>query len=89
MQLPSTSVAYQLDEQHSVPRQSCCCFSRGTLMPVLAQTKVFRGSYQSPVTFFTMPLMSAVARETAKVQLTARGRLGVSDSLTWDPKLVK
>ncbi|WIA40119.1 hypothetical protein OEZ86_013522 [Tetradesmus obliquus] len=52
-------------------------------------TKGFRGGYQSSVTFFTMPFMSAVARETAKVQLAAGGRPGVAGSLSWEPKLVK
>jgi hypothetical protein len=59
------------------------------LLLLLLQTKGFRGGTQSPVTFFTMPLMSAVARETAKVQLAAGGRPGLADSFTWDPKLVK
>ncbi|WIA19835.1 hypothetical protein OEZ85_005742 [Tetradesmus obliquus] len=52
-------------------------------------TKGFRGGYQSSVTFFTMPFMSAVARETAKVQLAAGGRPGIAGSLSWEPKLVK
>jgi hypothetical protein len=58
------------------------------LLP-LHQVKGFRGGYQSSVTFFTMPFMSAVARETAKVQLAAGGRPGIAESLTWEPNLVK
>jgi len=51
------------------------------------QTKGFRGSYQSPVTFFTLPLANAVAREVSRLQLTAAG--GDAEALQWNPQLVQ
>lgn len=49
------------------------------------QTKGFKGNYQSPVTFFTLPLASAVAREVSRVQVAAAG--GQAEDLVWDPQL--
>lgn len=62
-----------------------------TLYPLLCllcvpQTKAFKGNFQSPVTFFTMPLASAVAREVSRVQLAAAG--GDPEALAWQPQLV-
>lgn len=52
----------------------------------LPQTKAFKGNFQSPVTFFTMPLANAVAREVSGVQLAAAG--GDPEALAWQPQLV-
>jgi hypothetical protein len=51
------------------------------------QTKGFRGQYQSPVTFFTLPFTSAVAREASRAQLLAAGV--AADVLQWAPQLLK
>lgn len=63
-----------------------CCMC--CLLPCCMHTQVkgFRGSYQSPISFFTLPLASAVAREASRVQLAAAG--GQPEALQWDPQMV-
>eukprot|EP00775_Hariotina_reticulata_P013231 gene13231-13362_t len=50
-------------------------------------TKGFRGEYQSPITFFTLPFTNAVAREASRAQMLAAGV--AADVLQWAPQLLK